>query len=71
VADIAPPEMAGSLLSLQTALGFALTIMTVQLTPVVAELIGWQGLFLILAIGPLVGVVSMSGLRQSRLPVPE
>ncbi|MFZ2102960.1 MAG: MFS transporter, partial [Oricola sp.] len=33
VADNAPPHQAGSLMTLQTALGFALTIVTVQLTP--------------------------------------
>ena len=67
VADIAPPENAGSLMSLQTALGFALTIVTVQLTPVLADAIGWPGLFCVLAIGPLVGIVSMNALRRSRL----
>ena len=36
VADYSPPEQAGSLLTFQTALGFALTIVTVQFTPLVA-----------------------------------
>ena len=66
VADLAPSEMAGSLMSLQTALGFALTIITVQLTPYVAELFGWPVLFCILAIGPAVGVGSMLGLTKAR-----
>ena len=67
VADLSPAEMAGSLMSLQTALGFALTIFTVQLTPFVAELLGWPALFCILAIGPIVGVASMLGLTRQRL----
>ena len=69
VADLSPPESSGSLMSLQTALGFALTIVTVQLTPIVAAIIGWPGLFCILALGPLIGIVSMSGLRRSRLGI--
>lgn len=69
VADLAPPESSGSLMSLQTALGFALTIITVQATPLLAELIGWPGLFCVLALGPIVGIVSMSGLTRRRLNV--
>ncbi len=59
VADLAPPESAGSLLTLQTALGFLLTIATVQLTPVVAQLISWPGVFAIMALGPALGILSM------------
>lgn len=67
VADLAPPESAGSLMSLQTALGFALTIVTVQLTPLFASWLGWPALFLVLALGPAFGIVSMLGLRRSGL----
>ena len=55
VADAAPPEKAGSLMALQTALGFALTIGSVQLTPWVADRAGWPAAFAILLIGPLAG----------------
>ena len=65
VADLAPPEMTGTLMSLQTALGFALTIVTVQLTPLIAEAMGWPFLFCLLALGPVVGILSMSGLTRS------
>lgn len=64
VADQARPENAGSLLTLQTALGFALTIPTVQLTPLLAEAIGWPGVLVVLALGPLFGVVAMERLRR-------
>jgi MFS family permease len=66
VADLAPTEMVGSLMSLQTALGFALTIFTVQMTPFVAERFGWSFLFCVLAIGPIVGCISMVGLTRRR-----
>jgi MFS family permease len=59
VADFSPPEIAGSLMSLQTALGFALTIMTVQVTPLLAVWLGWPILFCLLSVGPLAGIVSM------------
>lgn len=63
VADAAPPEQAGSLLTLQTALGFALTIATVQATPVIAGAIGWPLVLAGLAIGPALGIVAMARLR--------
>lgn len=59
VADYAPPEWAGSLLTFQTALGFLLTVVTVQIAPTVAAVFGWQALLAGLAIGPALGVLAM------------
>lgn len=64
VADYAPPAEAGALMTLQTALGFALTVMTVQATPWLAEWIGWRGVFAVLAAGPALGIAAMWQLRQ-------
>ena len=63
VADAAPPHLAGSLMTFQTAIGFALTILTVQMTPVVAQAIGWPLVLGALAIGPALGIVAMLPLR--------
>ncbi len=65
VADFAQPETAGSLLSLQTALGFALTAITVQVTPVLAEFFGWPVVLGLLALGPLFGICAMWNLRKN------
>lgn len=59
IADFAKPEIAGSLMTLQTSIGFALTIATVQLTPLVAGWLGWPALFVILAVGPIAGILAM------------
>jgi MFS family permease len=68
VADAAPPEHVGSLMTLQTAIGFALTFFTVQLTPVVAIGLGWPTVLVLLALGPAVGIYAMMCLRRlSRL----
>ncbi|MFK7858005.1 MAG: MFS transporter [Granulosicoccus sp.] len=64
VADYAEDDQAGSLLTFQTALGFALTIATVQLSPVIAAIIGWPFLMGLLALGPAVGIYAMWGLRK-------
>lgn len=59
VADAAPPEYAGSLLTLQTALGFLLSALTVQALPYVAGMIGWPLALAALAPGPLLGAEAM------------
>ncbi len=62
VADHAPADQTGSLLTFQTALGFGLTMVTVQATPVLAGLWGWQPVLVLMALGPVVGVAAMRGL---------
>ncbi|MTI44542.1 sugar phosphate permease [Roseibium hamelinense] len=64
VADYSAPEKAGSLMTFQTALGFALTFLTVQATPLLALSLGWPVLFAIMAIGPALGVVAMQRLKS-------
>lgn len=64
VADFTPAEKAGSLMTFQTALGFALTTVTVQLAPLVADQTGWAWLMATLALGPIFGICSMWGLRS-------
>ena len=59
VADGAPPEWAGSLITLQTALGFLLTTFTIQVTPVLAQAFGWPWTLALFGIGPLFGVAAM------------
>lgn len=66
VADNAPPEAAGALMTLQTALGFCLTVLTVQLTPIIAGATSWPVLFALLAVGPVLGLLAMRGLTRNR-----
>jgi len=63
VADASPPDQAGSLMTFQTALGFGLTFVTVQVVPVIAENFGWPAVILGLAAGPVFGILSMLRLR--------
>ena len=68
VADHAPAEKAGSLMTFQTALGFTLTTITVQLTPLIVAKIGWPLLMASLALGPAFGIYSMWKLRRNYQP---
>jgi MFS family permease len=65
VADAAPPERAGSLLTLQTALGFLLTAMTVQAAPALAAQIGWPWVLAIMSLGPAAGIRAMQMLMRA------
>ncbi|MEM7507616.1 MAG: MFS transporter [Pseudomonadota bacterium] len=65
VANVAPPERAGSLMTLQTAFGFLLTAGTVQLAPVLAATWGWPAVMAILALGPAAGIVAMILYRRA------
>jgi MFS family permease len=65
VAELAPPARVGTLLTIQTALGFALTAVSIRLLPVWADHIGWRWGFAPLAIGPVFGVIAMARLRAT------
>lgn len=65
VADAAPAECAGSLITFQTALGFLLTAVTVQGAPVVAAYLDWPMTLALLGIGPVIGFEAMRRLQFS------
>lgn len=46
-------------MAMQTALGFALTVATVQLTPVLAAAVGWPLTLAVMAFGPAFGIRSL------------
>jgi MFS family permease len=66
VSELCEPEYVGTALSLQTSLGFLLTLVTIRLIPTVEGIVGWQWAFVVLAPGPLIGTWAMVLLR--RLP---
>jgi len=68
VSELAPPGTAGSALSLQVAIGFLLTSVTIIVLGLTdtMDATAWRIGFAILALGPLVGIIAMWRLR--RLP---
>ncbi len=54
----------GTALTAQTALGFTLTIVTIQLLPLVADLTGWRLALIFLGVGPALGTWSTSRLLR-------
>jgi MFS family permease len=65
VSELADKRLVGTALTLQTSLGFLLTLVTIRLIPTLQAAVGWEWVFAFLAIGPLVGGAAMFILRQS------
>jgi MFS family permease len=66
VAEYAPGEYVGTALTIQTASGFLLTMLTIQLVPGWAALWGWERAYIPLAIGPVFGIAAMARLGRTR-----
>jgi MFS family permease len=69
VSELAPPDRIGTVLTLQTSLGFLLTLVTIRLVPAIERLVTWRYAFVFLALGPAFGIWAM--LRLRRLPASE
>jgi len=65
ITELSPREYIGTALTLQTSLGFLLTLLTIRLIPTLERLVGWNWAFAFLALGPLVGIWAMLALRRS------
>ena len=66
VTELSDPRYVGTALTVQTSLGFLLTLVSIHAVPKVQAVLGWEGAFLILVLGPAFGLWSMVALR--RLP---
>lgn len=64
--EVTEQAYVGTALTLQLAVGFVLTVVTIWIIPLAASLFGWQWVFLTLVPGPLLGSVAMLRLRQCR-----
>jgi MFS family permease len=66
VTETAHDQYRGTALTLQTAVGFLLTLVTIRGVPWLADAVGWQWSFAWLALGPLFGIMAMVRLRRVR-----
>ena len=66
VTEVADQSYVGTALTLQLAIGFTLTVLTIWLVPVLRDLFGWYWAFASLAVGPIGGFVAM--IRLMRAP---
>jgi MFS family permease len=61
--ELCPSERTGTALTLQTSLGFLLTLVTIRLIPIMEHWLGWRLAFALLAVGPAAGILAMAKLR--------
>jgi MFS family permease len=66
VSEHSPRTLVGTALTLQTSLGFLLTMVSMRLVPLIAESVGWRWAFLLLVPGPWLGAAAMSLLGEDR-----
>jgi predicted MFS family arabinose efflux permease len=69
VSELCDSTYTGTALTLQTSMGFLLTLVSIRLLPTVQTAVGWQWAFAFLAVGPLVGIAAMLALRRSAAAV--
>ena len=71
VTESVPPHAVGTALTVQTSLGFLLTMVSIQLIPPLVAVVGWRWVFPILAIGPALGIAAIRrlvGVRRTLVP---
>jgi MFS family permease len=65
ISELCDPRYTGTALTLQTSLGFLLTLVTIRMIPPLTAAVGWRWAFAALALGPAVGAWAMLTLRRS------
>jgi MFS family permease len=63
VTELAQPAYVGTALTTQTSVGFALTMVSIWMVPVIVSWVGWGWAFAVLGVGPYLGVIAMGRLR--------
>jgi MFS family permease len=66
VTESVPAHTVGTALTVQTSLGFLLTMLPMQIVPAIAQRVGWRWAFAVLSIGPAVGIVAIRRLSALR-----
>jgi MFS family permease len=64
VTELSQPAYVGTALTIQTCVGFALTVASIWMIPVVVSWVGWRWAFAALSLGPFLGVAAMGRLRD-------
>lgn len=62
LADVVDPSMVGTALAVQTALGFLVTVITINALPFVVDAANWTTALVLLSLGPLAGAAAMARL---------
>lgn len=64
VTEVANPAFVGTAVTFQMAVGFLITLFSINLVPFVVSRFGWHWAFSTLSIGPMFGIWAMANLRR-------
>ncbi|WP_341299293.1 MFS transporter [Lysinibacillus sp. FSL H8-0500] len=64
VTEIAEEDYVGTALTFQMCIGFLITIFSINLISLIQRVVGWEWVFTILAIGPILGMITMGNYKR-------
>ena len=64
ISNFADVEYVGTALTFQMAIGFLITVISINLIPWVVKFTTWEWVFPVLSIGPILGIISMLQLKK-------
>ena len=67
VAQNAPPEIKGTALTIVNSIGFAITIVSIQLVNEIKTLTDSNSIYIVLALGPIMGLIALLTIKKRKL----
>jgi len=64
IIELADPSHVGTMLTIQTCVGFMLTPLAIHIVPKIVDVAGWRYAFMPLAVGPFLGALAMWQMRK-------
>ena len=64
ITELSDQDYIGTSLTVQTSVGFGITLFSIRLLPSFVHTVSWSFGFTILAIGPIIGIISLLLLRR-------
>ena len=64
ITELSDQDYIGTSLTVQTSVGFGITLISIRLLPSFVHIVSWSFVFTILALGPLIGIISLILLRK-------
>ena len=64
VSDFSEAKYTGTALTFQMCIGYLITVGSINLIPLLKDFIGWEWVFTILSVGPIIGVIAMYKFKE-------
>ena len=64
VTELSQPTIVGSAVTFQLAVGYLITVVSINIIPWVQTALGWRWAFAVLSVGPALGILAMARLRH-------